>query len=175
MLCDDARAGGSAAQADGDQNDVRGRQLVENFNGHCAHAGDQLRFVRRVHVAKFGLRQFGFDVHTRFVKVSTVLDQPCSESSYCRILSRIVSDRDDDRAFNSEFPSRVRQRLTVVAGRASENAGSAFFIIERRNQVDAASNFEGSDRQMVLVLNVVFAAEQFAQTGPLIERSRFQN
>ena len=50
----------------------------------------------------------------------------------------------------------------MITRRATKNAGCAFFIRQCRDKINAASNFEGSDRLMIFVLNEIPTAKQFA-------------
>src|SRR5271155_3700072 len=116
-----------------------------------------------------------FGVVSGLVKVAAVLDQLGAEQSNRTILGRIVASRHDDRAVDSEPASRIRQRLTVIARRASEDSSVALGLGERAHEIDAPANLERSGRLMILVFEQDLAAQQLGKPRPIEKRGRSEN
>ena len=62
----------------------------------------------------------------------------------------------------------------MITRRATKNAGCAFFVRQCRDKINATSNFEGTDRLVVFVLDEVSAADQLRKSWPFKKRSRPQ-
>jgi hypothetical protein len=88
---------------------------------------------------------------TRVVEVSAVLDQLGTQIPHGSQFVGIDSGRHDQDAANAEKPASVREGLTVVTGRASNDAPLSFLLGQSAHQVNAATDFERSGRIVVFV------------------------
>ncbi len=149
----DARARRSAPAADGDDDHVDRRLVLEQLERRGRDASDQVRLVARVDVAVAVLGSELRAVLARLVEVASVRDDLRAERLHRRELHRIHAlGHADDRA-HAEQPRGVRDRLAVIAGRGRDHPSAALVAGELSHEVDAATHLERPDRQVVLVLH----------------------
>src|SRR5205809_84021 len=70
MFCDDAVAGSATATARGSNDHFNIRQIVKNLETDNADAGNQLRFVRRMHIAVTFGQGDAFSLSPRFIVIT---------------------------------------------------------------------------------------------------------
>src|SRR5713226_3971239 len=114
-----------------------------------------------------------FTMFSGFVVIPAMLDQFSPQGTHGGHLVRVALGRHHQHAPNSKQPAGIRQRLTMVAGRAGDDSPSLLLLLQTRDEVDTATNFEGGGWRMVFVLNEISAAEQLRKSRPFIKRSGF--
>src|SRR5262249_46763709 len=160
---DQRRAADAAAQADRHKDNIRRLQLVEDLQRAGADARDQVGLIGGVDVAKSLAPGQLLAVDTRLVEIAAVLDDLGAKSTHRRHLVGVIHGWYDQDAAHAEQSGRPGQRLPVIARRAAEDAAPLLLVGEPRNDVDAAADLECRRRRVVLVLEVVPAAEQARQ------------
>ena len=100
------------------------------------------------------------------VIVAAMLDQFGAQRTHGGDLVRIVDGRHDQHTANAEATAGIGQRLAVIACGAGNDAAPLLLLGEPGHQVEAAAHLEGGGRQVVLVLEIVAAAQQLRQGGP---------
>ena len=128
----------------------RSGRSVRTSSAAVADAGDEVRLVSRMHVARSVCRRATLALDARVVVIVPVLDDRRAVRAHRRELQRIRVLRHDDRHRDAEHATRVRERLAVVAGRRADDAR-----LRRRiapDQVEATAHLERRGRQQVLAL-----------------------
>ena len=116
----------------------------------------------------------GLAVLARLVEVATVDDELRPEPPHRRQLDGVGALGDANDRSHTEATGRKRDRLPVVSGRGGDDAAAPFVLAQLRDEVDAAPDLEGADRQVVFVLDEDLGADELGQRAVRVERRRLQ-
>ena len=173
-LGDDAGSGSPAAAADRHDDRIDVGTLLEDLERAGADAGDQERLVAGVHVAVAVLDGEALTMLAGLVEVPPVHDQLGAESAHRRELDRVRGLGHADARGDAMETSCIGDRLPVVSRRCRDQPARALILGELGDEVDAATNLEGTDRLVVLVLHPDLGTEQLVEARIGKERCRSQ-
>jgi hypothetical protein len=173
-LAGDARSCCATAAADRHDQDIDVGLGLEQLERRRSDPGDQVRLVAGVDVAVAVLARETFRVLPGLVEVPPVDDELRAEPLHRRELDRVRALGDAHDRAHTEDSCRERDRLAMVARRRGDDAAPALVLAQLRDEVDAAADLEGADRQVVLVLDEDFGADELAQRAVRVERRRLQ-
>ena len=161
----DADARGAATAADGGHDDVDVRLRLGYFERERGHARDQEWLVRCVDVSMPRFFRQPLRVLAGVVERGAVEHDAGAEVAYRLDLGRVRALRHDDGHRHVEHAARVGNGLAVVAGGGGDDAATALVLLEAGHEVDAASNLERADGEVVLVLDVDLGAHELIEGG----------
>ena len=167
---DDGAPADAAAQADGNEQHIGRRLLVEDLLGHGADAGEQIRFIGGMHITQSPFRYQLFATALGLVKILAVLNQFRAQGLHGAVFAGVVVFRHHQCAGHAEAPGGVGQGLAVIASGATDDASLFLLGGQAADQVNAAPHLEGPRGLMVLVLEQVTESQSLPQQGPFVQQ-----
>ena len=141
---------------------VKVGQRGEQLQAVAGDPGHQPGMERRNQVQAFAPGALG-GVFAGGLEVLAVLDQLRAKAAHRRVLLAAVAVRHDDDRLDAVAARREGHRLAVVAASRADHGGRPLALVRQVVEIhQAAAQFEGPHRQVVLVLHPHFATQCLA-------------
>src|SRR6266571_4431348 len=146
----------SASPTDRHDDHLQPWLILQHLQCLRAYTSNKQWFIARVNVAVAMLLGQRLTVQLCFIKCCSMKDHLGSHALHRGHLPRICCLWHNDASLDTKQSGCIRHRLPMIAGGGSNHAPRSLLWTELGDQVDAPTNFEGTDRLVVFMLAVLY-------------------